>query len=53
MPALAEGIETQAQYRFLRDMGCEYGQGFYFSRSRTPADIETMYRDKQTWPLET
>jgi diguanylate cyclase (GGDEF)-like protein len=53
MPALAEGIETQAQYRFLRDMGCEYGQGFYFSRSRTPADIELMYRDKQNWPLKT
>jgi len=53
MPALAEGIETQAQYRFLHDMGCEYGQGFYFSRSRTPADIEIMYRDKQNWPLKT
>ena len=53
MPALAEGIETQAQYRFLRDMGCEYGQGFYFSRSRTPADIELMYREKQSWPLDT
>jgi hypothetical protein len=25
----------------------------YFSRSRTPADIEAMYLDKQNWPLET
>lgn len=53
IPALAEGIETQEQYRLLRDLGCEYGQGFYFSRSRTPAEIEAMYRDKKKWTLET
>lgn len=30
---VAEGIETAAQVQRLRDMGCRYGQGFYFSRA--------------------
>jgi len=29
---IAEGIETDAQRRFLADLGCEYGQGFLWSR---------------------
>ena len=29
---LAEGIETEAQHRFLTDEGCDQGQGFFFSR---------------------
>ena len=28
----AEGIETTAQVAKLRDLGCEFGQGFYLSR---------------------
>ena len=30
--AIAEGIETLAQYERLRDLGCEFGQGYYFSQ---------------------
>ena len=29
---VAEGIETQAQAERLRDLGCDYGQGYLFSR---------------------
>ncbi len=29
---IAEGIENQEQEDFLREHGCDYGQGFYFSR---------------------
>jgi diguanylate cyclase (GGDEF)-like protein/PAS domain S-box-containing protein len=35
--ALGEGIETEDQWRFLRDAGCALGQGFLFSRP-VPAD---------------
>jgi EAL domain-containing protein (putative c-di-GMP-specific phosphodiesterase class I) len=28
----AEGIETEAQYLRLRDLGCDYGQGYLFAR---------------------
>ncbi len=29
---LAEGIETSEQEKWLRDNGCDFGQGFWFSR---------------------
>jgi diguanylate cyclase (GGDEF)-like protein/PAS domain S-box-containing protein len=30
--AVAEGIETEAQLQELLELGCEFGQGFHFSR---------------------
>ena len=33
---IAEGIETEAQYRELEKLGCESAQGFYFAR---PMDL--------------
>jgi diguanylate cyclase (GGDEF)-like protein len=32
MDVVAEGIESAAQLALFRDLGCEYAQGFYFSR---------------------
>jgi EAL domain-containing protein (putative c-di-GMP-specific phosphodiesterase class I) len=29
---IAEGIETPRQLERLRELGCEYGQGYYFSQ---------------------
>jgi EAL domain-containing protein (putative c-di-GMP-specific phosphodiesterase class I) len=34
---VAQGIETAAQLDVLRGMGCELGQGFYFSHALEPA----------------
>jgi diguanylate cyclase (GGDEF)-like protein len=36
MDVTAEGVETMEQCEYLHDMGCEYGQGYYFSRPLTP-----------------
>ena len=33
----AEGIETRAQLTRLRELGCEFGQCFCFSKAMTPA----------------
>jgi len=33
MKVVAEGIETAAQLRFLRMLGCRYGQGYFYSRA--------------------
>jgi predicted signal transduction protein with EAL and GGDEF domain len=32
MDVVAEGVETSHQWDQLESLGCEYGQGFYFSR---------------------
>ncbi|WP_454915744.1 sensor domain-containing protein [Xanthobacter sediminis] len=47
MQVVAEGIETDAQYDFLRDRYCDLGQGFLFSRPLTVTDIEAHFRGKQ------
>jgi EAL domain-containing protein (putative c-di-GMP-specific phosphodiesterase class I) len=31
MDVVAEGIETQSQRLILKELGCEYGQGYLFS----------------------
>jgi EAL domain-containing protein (putative c-di-GMP-specific phosphodiesterase class I) len=37
MSILAEGIETKEQLDFLKSLGCQFGQGYYFSKP-LPAD---------------
>ena len=32
LKVIAEGIETEEQMKLLLDSGCDYGQGYYFSR---------------------
>ncbi|MFB2687192.1 EAL domain-containing protein [Shewanella mangrovisoli] len=32
MELVAEGIETEAQWKFLRDLGCHYAQGYLLSK---------------------
>jgi EAL domain-containing protein (putative c-di-GMP-specific phosphodiesterase class I) len=32
MKAIAEGVESAKQLARLREMGCEMGQGYYFTR---------------------
>lgn len=36
---VAEGIETEAQRRFLADAGCQLGQGYLWSRPLAPQDF--------------
>jgi|GEM_PF-1372862 len=32
LQVVAEGVETEAQYEFLKSLNCDYYQGFYFAR---------------------
>ena len=36
---VAEGVETQAQLAVLRELGCDYIQGYYFSKPLRSADL--------------
>lgn len=38
----AEGIETEGQRDLLKAVGCQYGQGYLFSRALPPEDFEQM-----------
>jgi diguanylate cyclase (GGDEF)-like protein len=38
----AEGVETEAQYRFLVEAGCHKGQGFGYARPRLAADFSRL-----------
>ena len=42
LQCVAEGIETQEQYDFLRERGCEFGQGFLMSPPQTADDFAAM-----------
>jgi diguanylate cyclase (GGDEF)-like protein/PAS domain S-box-containing protein len=44
LEVVAEGVESAAQGRFLRDAGCEAMQGYYFSRPMPAADCAAMLR---------
>jgi EAL domain-containing protein (putative c-di-GMP-specific phosphodiesterase class I) len=41
---VAEGIESAAEVRLLRDLGCTLGQGFWFGRPQPGAEVEQLLR---------
>ncbi|AOE82685.1 phosphodiesterase DibA [Pseudomonas sp. TCU-HL1] len=43
LSVLAEGIEVEAQAGFLRELGCDYGQGYLFSRPLPAEDVERFW----------
>ena len=52
MTPLAEGIESEGEWRFLADRGCTLGQGFHFSRPVAAGEILAMYRRAELEVLE-
>ena len=49
--SLAEGIETVEQWAWLREGGCELGQGYYFSRPVAAEEISRIVKEGQSWSL--
>ena len=49
MNVTAEGIETAEQLEGLRNLACEFGQGFYFYKPLTGEDARKILRT-QRWP---
>lgn len=46
MRMIAEGIETKEQVDFLMNMGCSYGQGYYFFRPMPIERYEPLLSDE-------
>lgn len=50
MKVVAEGVETVAQFEFLRDKGCDLIQGYYFSKPVAAAEFARLL-SKRYLPL--
>ena len=44
LPTIAEGVETEEQMQALKAMGCDFIQGYYFSRPLPADEFETFVR---------
>lgn len=49
LSVVAEGIESIHQLHQLRVLGCEYGQGYLFSRPVPVEEVEKLLADKDRW----
>ena len=43
LKVIAEGVETDAQWHFLRDCGTQLAQGYYFARPLPASEIEDLF----------
>ena len=46
MDTISEGVETLQQLNQLKALGCEFGQGYFFSRPLSPQAVELMLAKK-------
>lgn len=47
LPSIVEGVETQEQVDFLKCIGCEYAQGFYFAKPMPVEEYEKYIKEEQ------
>lgn len=45
LPVIVEGVETDDQITFLRNLGCRYAQGYYFYRPVSPEEFDGLLSD--------
>lgn len=46
LSVVAEGVETKEQLEHLRNLGCDYIQGYYLAKPMDPADFEALFRQQ-------
>lgn len=47
MPVIAEGVERESQVLFLKSIGCEYVQGYYFGKPMPVEEFEKLIFEKK------
>ena len=51
IPVIAEGVDRAEQVEFLKSVGCDYIQGFYYSKPLPAADYEKLISDQEEQPV--
>ncbi|MFB2934483.1 EAL domain-containing protein [Aerosakkonemataceae cyanobacterium BLCC-F154] len=49
MDVVAEGVEKVSQMEILRELGCEYGQGYYFSKPLNSEAATALLAEQPQW----
>ena len=49
LDVVAEGVETAHQLVQLRDLGCQFGQGYFFSRPLAALAASAMLEEPPDW----
>jgi diguanylate cyclase (GGDEF)-like protein len=49
MRVIAEGIETESQLQLLQNLGCDYGQGYLFSKPLPQGEMEDLLYKRHVW----
>jgi diguanylate cyclase (GGDEF)-like protein/PAS domain S-box-containing protein len=49
LDVVAEGVETALQFAQLRDLGCQFGQGYFFSRPLTAEAAGALLEEPPDW----
>lgn len=49
MRTVAEGIETADAMQMLKELKCDFGQGYYFSRPVVPEAAWALLREQKVW----
>lgn len=50
LPVVAEGVEKGEQVEFLREIGCDYVQGYYFARPMPVEEYESLLKGGMRLP---
>jgi diguanylate cyclase (GGDEF)-like protein len=51
LKVIAEGVETEAQTRFLQEHNCDEAQGYYFSKPMVAGDFAAKIGPNRPWVL--